>query len=416
VEVKVIELFCRYCGKEIDQHLPFKCKQCSDQYCIDHLSPEKHKCPYLTPEQWKDYQPIQTVIPEEPIKISEPLQDFDTCAYCLPRGDGTKKKIIQCPYCNEWFCEGHALPKKPMPPPFRTTNVEERIEWGKKGHPCIPYYDVKRGEEKFSNVSYQPYGSIPIRFTPTSYPTPKPPTMPLPKPSSGKKIKQKNTKPLGLSYKIAGGVLIILLIISIFYCYNTAMEINSRSSYLEMANINLNTYNNELNGAITKLNSDESVLHNLENNLISVKNKVSTTELNLNDVDSELAYLRTGGKYTLHDPTYSEVLNFLAGDSTDSNKYNNLSYTCAYFSTDVNNNAERQGIRCAYVVLSYPSVSHAIVAFNTIDSGLVYFEPQYDVRADVVIGQRFYQCLQDRPGWIWNEPSYDDTIQGITCY
>lgn len=37
-----------------------------DIYCIDHLIPEKHNCPYITPQQWKD-QPIKTVIPEEPI-------------------------------------------------------------------------------------------------------------------------------------------------------------------------------------------------------------------------------------------------------------------------------------------------------------------------------------------------------------
>jgi hypothetical protein len=345
------------------------------------------------------------------------LQKFSTCHYCYPRGDKKKKALSQCNYCKEWFCEEHFSPKKPMAAPLNSIAINEYLEWKKiGGHPCVSYYDSVRGEErilkeKLAQMPYPSYGGGPIKIEPTT------PTKPEPTaPTTPEEIKGKKTKPIGLSYKIAGGLLIVLLTISIFYCCNTAIEINSRSSYLGAVNTNLNGVNNELNGVITKLNSNESVLQGLENRLNSVKNNLGNTNSNLNDVDSELAYLRTGGKYNLHDPTYTEVINFLARDSTDSNTYSLSSYTCAYFSKDVNNNAEKQGIRCAYVVLNFPSLGHAIVAFNTTDRGLVYFEPQYDVRADLMMGKRFYQCLQNRPGWNWDEPSYDDTIQGITCY
>ena len=349
------------------------------------------------------------------------------CYYCYPRGDKEEKEITLCNYCNNWFCTDHFIPKKPMAAPFKSTETDERTEWEKKGHPCVPYYDVIREQEKYlSKESYQSYGKGVIKIEPPSFPKPEPapsfpepepPTIPLPKPSSGGGIKPKNKEPVGLPYKIVSGLLIVLLAISIVYCSTAAMEINSRSSYLETVKDNLNDVSNELKEATAKLNSNESVLRSLENRLNSVNNQLSTTEFNLNNVDSELAYLRTGGRFNLHDPTYSEVISFLARDRTDSNTYSSSSYTCTYFSKDVNNNAEKQGIICAYVEVDFPSIGHAVVGFNTTDGGLVYFEPQHDVRAKLVIGKRYYQCLENIPGYLpWTAPDYDDTIKEIICY
>jgi hypothetical protein len=120
-----------------------------------------------------------------------------------------------------------------------------------------------------------------------------------------------------------------------------------------------------------------------------------------------------GHGYTLRDPTYAEALAFIQADRTNENKYVEDTYVCSHFCRDVCNNAEQKGLRCAYVDLRYPASAHAIVAFNTTDQGLVYFDAITDERARPVIGRRYYQCIEARPGYYYVPSSFDDTIKDI---
>jgi len=123
-----------------------------------------------------------------------------------------------------------------------------------------------------------------------------------------------------------------------------------------------------------------------------------------------------GHGYTLKDPTYKEVITFLRQDKTDENEYVEDTYgvyVCSHFARDVGNNAEEAGLRCAYVELRYPEGGHAIIAFDTIDEGLVYFTPQTDERVKPVIGKQYYQCIEPKPGYYYKKPSFDDTIMDI---
>ena len=171
-----------------------ECKYCGKLFCPEHIKPAPPRLPNFENDmgfnEWKTYcknhhpcveypkyeaekkeeenrkirelvarftqqgvpseKPFNTLDEIEPeITISEPIHDFDVCAYCVPRGNTTKKKITQCDYCKEWFCEEHAFPKKPMLAPFKSTDINERLDWEVKGgHPCVPYTDylIKYGE------------------------------------------------------------------------------------------------------------------------------------------------------------------------------------------------------------------------------------------------------------------------------
>ncbi len=115
----------------------------------------------------------------------------------------------------------------------------------------------------------------------------------------------------------------------------------------------------------------------------------------------------TGHGFCLKDPTYAEAVAFLRTDRTDRNQYEDDSYICSHFSRDVCNNAEAEGWRCAFVELRYSDSGHSIVAFDTIDRGMVYFEPQFDDEVRVEIGRRYSQLN----GYII--PYWDDVIQDI---
>jgi len=91
----------------------------------------------------------------------------------------------------------------------------------------------------------------------------------------------------------------------------------------------------------------------------------------------------------LSNPTHEEMREFLARDKTDSNPYVTGEYVCSDFAAQLSNNAEANGIRVAYVRIRSEKWSHAVVAFETVDRGLIFIEPQSDGEAALVIGKPF---------------------------
>jgi hypothetical protein len=128
------------------------------------------------------------------------------------------------------------------------------------------------------------------------------------------------------------------------------------------------------------------------------------------DAGFEAAYnpkpVESTDSYTLQNPTYQEMKDFLSKDTADSKTYIEGKYTCTDFAAEVNNNAEDQGIRCAVVYIVYPDTGHSIVAFETTDKGLIFIEPQYDKEVTLTIGKSYSKLN----GYLQQEP-VDDTIQ-----
>ncbi|MFC1897390.1 hypothetical protein ACFLX8_02330 [Chloroflexota bacterium] len=91
----------------------------------------------------------------------------------------------------------------------------------------------------------------------------------------------------------------------------------------------------------------------------------------------------------LYNPTHKEMREFLANDKTDSYSFTADEYVCSDFAAQLNHNAESNDIRAAYVRIRSKEWGHAVVAFETIDRGLIFIEPQSDKEVELVIGERF---------------------------
>ena len=92
---------------------------------------------------------------------------------------------------------------------------------------------------------------------------------------------------------------------------------------------------------------------------------------------------------TLRTPTFQELRDFILRDPTSRNEFVLNQYECRHFATDVNNNADAKGLRCAFVLLCYDRGQHAVIAFHTVDRGLVYIEPQTDARIHPEVGGKY---------------------------
>lgn len=97
----------------------------------------------------------------------------------------------------------------------------------------------------------------------------------------------------------------------------------------------------------------------------------------------------TSTRIELRNLMYGGVREFLAQDTTDSNRFVTGEYVCADFAAQLNNNAENNGIRAAYVRIRAKHWGHALVAFNTVDRGIVFIEPQSDSEVKLVIGESY---------------------------
>lgn len=175
----------------------------------------------------------------------------------------------------------------------------------------------------------------------------------------------------------------------------------------------------ELSEARAALESDDEESSGTEDDLLAIQAELQDTkdylaevEVELKDTKARLAAIEADA-FHLHNPTFEEVVSFLEEDKTDSNEYVEDEYVCSHFAGDVNNNADSQGIRCALVDIRFPLSAHAIVAFDTTDEGIVYFDPVTDERVRPIIGKEYWRCIEPRPGYQYKKPSFDDTIVDI---
>jgi hypothetical protein len=109
------------------------------------------------------------------------------------------------------------------------------------------------------------------------------------------------------------------------------------------------------------------------------------------------------------DPTYDQLLNFIASDTTSQIPYKSGQFTCGDYAERVQNNAEKAGILCGWVSVDFLSgAGHACNAFNTTDKGIVFIDcTNGDAHVDMYIG-RWYA-----PTPIDKNPTYSIKPLGI---
>ena len=104
----------------------------------------------------------------KPSKLKEEESpDFGVCSRCaVYEGDKSKKKLYQCPYCGEWFCEKHVKPSlvltfgkyRELWSKYKDLREFLDNEWHREdGHPCYPYTQKFWREYDRKNTSSSSY-------------------------------------------------------------------------------------------------------------------------------------------------------------------------------------------------------------------------------------------------------------------
>ncbi len=202
---------------------------------------------------------------------------------------------------------------------------------------------------------------------------------------------------------------------------NTRLTLATTETELSQKQADLADAKEELSGTLRTIESVYPKIEQVTSDLEQTKadydkaiadldtQKLLTITLQGNLSTQQLNYVTAtaGYDYALRDPTYQEVKDFLAADTTDLNTYALYGYVCEDFSFDVRLHAMQQKIRCAFVYIFFASERHAIIAFNTTDMGTIYIEPQSDEEVLLQVGKHYWsECVVPNHSPV----SYDDTV------
>lgn len=147
-------------------------------------------------------------------------------------------------------------------------------------------------------------------------------------------------------------------------------QYNNLQSELSNLQTELNTTQDKLSSIQIELSVAQAKLELYQDTGIEVYSDIQPDVMINWDGDSSLLL----NNATSHNPTWSELMAFITRDNTDSLFYG-LPNLCGWFAEQVHNNAEKAGIRAAFVVINFKKgEGHALNAFNTTDRGLVYID------------------------------------------
>jgi hypothetical protein len=179
-----------------------------------------------------------------------------------------------------------------------------------------------------------------------------------------------------------------LLFVDVFAVYALRSNSDSMSTIVEYETWANNRFNSELNRIIvanSQLSSMQTQLDSIQAQLASAQSEIKLYQNTYGEIESGDVHPTIGpdgqpitlvGNPSAVDPTFAQLESFLLSDKTDQNIYIPGIYVCSEFARDVYNNAEKAGIRAAFVGIRFNGISegHALNAFMTTDKGLVFID------------------------------------------
>jgi len=168
---------------------------------------------------------------------------------------------------------------------------------------------------------------------------------------------------------IASAILIIMIIALNYLNKKLMNEIETLKFNLNLTNYEI-LKTKELLSNITymyqdKLNKEYAKREALEKRIESLEESVNILEDKVKQKG-------------LINPSYSELVQFIAEDTTNTRTYVKGKFVCTDFSNTFVANFRNKGYYSCPTELDFKDGAHVIVAVNTTDRGLVYVEPQTD--------------------------------------
>lgn len=174
---------------------------------------------------------------------------------------------------------------------------------------------------------------------------------------------------------------------------------------LAMLSVTLFSYNHlrgEEEEARAEKLSLEGELQALQENLLLVSDQVENMASILQAWETERENLRTGDRYHLRDPLFEEAKELVASMPPEPSDDLSWPYSPSRLSRLLYG-AKENGIRCAFVAVLVENLlngeerQYSLIGFNTVDEGMVYFEPDTGYRVFPRVGEAYTDCVEGKP-------------------
>ena len=204
----------------------------------------------------------------------------------------------------------------------------------------------------------------------------------------------------------------------------TEIILNDTESELDIMQLDLTTIENRLAEKTTELGETKENVADLEGRRVELQALYNEVKVKYDATLIEYKQERESYEYAMKDPSYNEMMIFLSADKTNEKPYifedsifTPESYVCGDYSAETVMNAARQGMRCAFIFISFgvDVMGHACIAFNTTDRGLVFIEPQADAEVELEKGESYWASVIDPvtgiKGNYTNPVDYNDIVE-----
>jgi hypothetical protein len=178
------------------------------------------------------------------------------------------------------------------------------------------------------------------------------------------------------------------LFIDVFAVYALRSNSDAMSTIIEYEN----WANNRFSAELTRLTAAKSQSASLQTQVDTVQAQLASAQAEIKLYQNTYGEIESGDVHptigpdgqpitlvsnpAAVNPTFAQLQSFLLADKTDQNTYVPGAYVCADFARDIYNNAEKAGIRAAFVGIRFSGISegNALNAFMTTDKGLVFID------------------------------------------
>jgi hypothetical protein len=162
----------------------------------------------------------------------------------------------------------------------------------------------------------------------------------------------------------------LVLLTAAFYV--RTMKIGEAVEFLFEANYNITAVLNQTVNAVMDLykiaGNNSMSIRDLENRVKIAENKISYLLERYEELRRQKGLIN---------PSYAELVEFVAEDLTDTLVYTDY-FTCVDFANTFVKNFRNRGYYSCVAYVEFEKSAHDLVAVNTTDRGILYVEPQND--------------------------------------
>jgi len=220
--------------------------------------------------------------------------------------------------------------------------------------------------------------------------------------------------------------ILIVLIVTVLMIFTSCLPAQTMT-----ATATITQDNEALSQQLSQLQTDyDNLLAKYQAATGGTQTTTSAAATNLADLQAKYDSLQTAynnltknsGQTGLHDPSWTDLKEFIKSDDIDTVTYNLNTFACSGYAIILRDRARKLGIRTAYVQVAFPgSAGHALDAFQTTDKGLIYIDcTEADKVAYVKVGQPYgtiqIDAVQEKyidctgaPGDFWQPLKYIET-------